>query len=527
MTRQPPNDLDAERVVLGALLSGAGLDDAGPLESGDFYRPAHQIIFEAICDLDGAGSPRDPVAVNDELRRRGELGRMGGAPYLHTCLESVPSRAMIGHYAGIVRDHALRRRVDEIAARLHQAVMMPGDRADLLERMSESAGVLVREAGPGPRGGTRVIRLSDVEPERIDWLWRGYLPRRKVVILDGDPGLGKSVLTVDLAARVSKGLSMPDGADPVKGAVLLLSAEDGLADTIRPRLDAAGADPDQVITITEIAGRPVTVPGDLPDIEKVITGNGVVLVVVDVLMAYLDGEVNSFRDQDVRRALRPLAAMAERTGCCVVVIRHLNKSGGQIAVYRGGGSIGIVGAARAAFIVGADPEDETGETRVLAAVKSNLAKAPPALAYRLAEDEQLGCVKIEWLGKSSRTADALLAERGSEEERAERDEAVEWLEGYLGDEKRGGEDKAGDIIKAAIKDGIAERTLQRARRKGPFTTAKAGFGQGWVWRLDYEGATKAPKAPPFQDEAPSAPSGAFGEDDGDAEGDAGEVPPDW
>ncbi len=380
-------------------------------------------------------------------------------------------------------------------------------------------------ASPSAFGAT-VIRLADVQPERVRWLWPGYLPLGKLVMLDGDPDQGKSALTVDWAARISTGSPMPDGAEPIKGAVLILSAEDGLADTIRPRLDAAGGDPAQVITITEMSTvaedgerttRPVAIPRDLPAIKDTIARNGVVLVIVDVLMAYLDGSVDSYRDQDVRRALFPLAAMADRTGCCVVAIRHFTKSGAR-AIHRGGGSVGIGGAARAGFMVAADPDDDSGDTRVLAPVKFNLAKHPPALAYRLGEDEARGCAQVAWLGESGQTADALLADNGSEEERTDQDEAVEWLIGYL--IAHGSEAGAGDIIRDAAKNGFQVRTLRRARRKANnprVTTGKEGMRGGWVWRLDYtEGDTKTPKGTKgtgTRDPSPSAPSVPFGDND--------------
>ena len=356
-----------------------------------------------------------------------------------------------------------------------------------------------REYDPGPvplaemdyQPGPQVVRLADVAPERVTWLWDGYLPIGKLVVLDGDPGVGKSMLTVDLAARVSTGSPMPDGTAPVKGAVLILSAEDGLADTIRPRLDAADGDPGQVITITGIAAigedgtpysRPVTLPGDLPHVESVIREHGVVLVVVDVLMAYLSGAVNSHHDQDVRRALHPVAAVAARCGCCVIVLRHLNKASGTHAMYRGGGSIGIVGAARAGFVVGLDPADDTGIRRVLALVKCNLGPEPPALAYRLVSDDLHGCARVAWDGVSETGAAGLLAEPGGPEERSERDEAAAWLTGYLTD--NGGEARAADVFKAARKDGHAERTLKRARTRAGVTSRRAGFGGGSVWALD-------------------------------------------
>jgi RecA-family ATPase len=339
----------------------------------------------------------------------------------------------------------------------------------------------------------QVVRLSDVEPERVTWLWGGYLPLGKLVTLDGDPGVGKSTVTIDIAARVTAGTSMPDGSAPVKGAVLMLSAEDGLADTIRPRLDAAGADPAQVITITGITtagedgdlySRTVEIPRDLPAVEQVIRQNHVVLVVVDVLMAYLSGDVNSHRDQDVRRALHVLGAVAERCGCCVVVLRHLNKSPGGNALYRGGGSIGIIGAARAGFMCGRDPDDETGTRRVFANVKMNVAAEPPSLAYQLVYDEQNGVARVDWLGSTGHRAADLLSDPDGQEDRTDRDAAADWLTGYLTD--LGGEDAAKDIKHAARAAGFSERTLDRARKRAGVTTGRNGFGKGavYVWRLD-------------------------------------------
>ena len=337
---------------------------------------------------------------------------------------------------------------------------------------------------PGPK----VICLADVEPERIDWLWPGYLPLGKIVVIDGDPGVGKSTVCLDLAARVSNGSAMPGESAGTKGTVLVLSAEDGLADTIRPRLDAAGADPHRVITVTQIGegneARPVSIPGDLAALDEIIGSHDVKLVIVDVLMAYLAGEVNAHRDQDIRRVLLVLSGVAERRGCCIIVLRHLNKSGGANPVYRGGGSIGISGAARAVFMCGRDPEDETGEQRVFANVKMNIAAEPVSLAYMVAHDETSGVGRIEWLGSSEHRAVDLLGEPGSKEDHSERDEAADWIVSYLSSE--GSEAPAKDVKKAARAAGFSERTLDRARQKAKVATGRSGFGKGalYVWRLD-------------------------------------------
>ncbi|HET6877725.1 MAG TPA: AAA family ATPase [Jatrophihabitans sp.] len=345
------------------------------------------------------------------------------------------------------------------------------------------------EADPATGGVT--VALADVEPERVDWLWYGRLPLGKIVVLDGDPSVGKSTTAVDCAARVSSGRAWPDGAPNRSGAVLLLSAEDGLADTIRPRLDAAGGDPRRVHALTEIRyldeeGRPKTRPvtlADLEHIEAAVRRVRALLVVVDVMMAFLPSKVDSHRDQDVRGVLSGLAAMAERTGSCVLLLRHLNKASGGSAMYRGGGSIGIIGAARVGLLAAHDPEDDT--RRVLAGIKSNLAPLPDALAYQLVDSPEHGCARVEWLGVSQHSAGALLAGPRDEDERTTRDEAAEFIRCYLTD--CGGEAPARDVLKAGHAAGFNERTLQDTRKRtSGLTTARRGFGKGavWVWAID-------------------------------------------
>jgi len=238
--------------------------------------------------------------------------------------------------------------------------------------------------------------VEDVAPERVSWLWRGRIPLGKITLIDGDPGTGKSALATDLAARVSVGRKFPDGTPCRAGGVVIASAEDGLADTIRPRLDAAGADLSRVLALATVPDgdteRLISVPEDIGVIRRGIEQVQARLVVIDPLMAFLSGDVNSHRDQDVRRALAPLAKLAEETGAALVVVRHLNKSSDGNALYRGGGSIGIVGQARSALLVARHPEDD--RRRVLASLKSNLAEPAPSLAFTFTEAAN-GAVRVE------------------------------------------------------------------------------------------------------------------------------------
>jgi putative DNA primase/helicase len=357
--------------------------------------------------------------------------------------------------------------------------------------------------------GVTVVTLADVEPERVTWLWDGHLPAGKLVVLDGDPSVGKSTLAIDWAARLSVGAPWPDGTGCPLGDVLVLSAEDGLADTIRPRLDAAGGDPARVHALTDVTfrddegnlrQRSVTL-ADVEQINFAIAKYGARLVIIDVLMAYLPGKVDSHKDQDIRTVLARLADLGEKTGCCLLLLRHLNKSGAGNPLYRGGGSIGIVGAARAGFVAATDPDDET--RRVLASTKQNLAPEPESLAYRLVGADN-GVAKVEWLGSSEATAATLLASHERDDERTERDEAAEWLIDYL--EANDGTAIAGAVIKAAAAVGIAKTTLTRARQRAGVTSVKAGMKDGWSWNLGPRRIHEESEGTTSQDVGSSVPS---------------------
>lgn len=334
-----------------------------------------------------------------------------------------------------------------------------------------------------------LTRLSDVQPERVTWLWNGWLPRGKPVTLDGDPGLGKSTLSDEFAAVVTTGGQWPDGTRcEYPGSVLLMSAEDGLADTVRPRLDAAGADVTKVhaiegVPVVDEDGERVLRPPTLADVvalDEAITSTDARLLIVDVIMAYLPGGTDSHRDQDIRRVMSRLASVGERTGCTILLLRHLNKAKGGDPIYRGGGSIGIVGAARAGMLVAADPDDPA--RRVMASVKSNLGPTPESLAYRLVGHGNHGVAKVQWEGATEHTARSLLAaEAGDDDDPREVDK---WLTAYL--EEDGGSANARDVIRDGKQSGFSEDVLKKARKRLKLTTTRAGFGKGaiYVWSMD-------------------------------------------
>ncbi len=362
-----------------------------------------------------------------------------------------------------------------------------------------------------------LLRLADVEPRPVSWLWPGRIPLGKLTVLDGDPGLGKSTLSLDLAARVSRGACMPDGAPGVSGGVLLLSAEDAADDTIVPRLIAADAELAWIAQVPAVMGSdgesPPVLPLDTPALEQAITdlGTQVRLVVIDPLVAFLSEGVNSWRDQDVRRALHALARFAEMSGAAVLVIRHLTKANGTPALYRGGGSIGIIGAARAGLLVARDPEDPM--RRVLAATKMNLAPEPCSLGFRL-EAAGKQHPRIVWSGESPHKADVLVSQPDDDDERHEAADLRAFLREFLEVAPRTFRE-----VQRACRDAgfdVHDTTLRRARKAAGISARRQGFGPGShvVWTLSAEHSERIPSIESGFQDLPSMPGMArYGDPD--------------
>jgi putative DNA primase/helicase len=198
-----------------------------------------------------------------------------------------------------------------------------------------------------------VLLMSNIKPETVEWLWERRIPLGKVTLIEGDPGIGKSFVTLAIGTAVSLGRGLPEQPGGAPARVLLLSAEDGLADTIRPRLDAMGADCGMILAIA----RRITL--DLPgclELDQVLMNEKPRLVVIDPLFAYTGATVDIHRANEVRDIMARLAALAARHHCAIVCIRHLTKAGQERSIYRGLGSIDLTAACRSVLLVGADPQ---------------------------------------------------------------------------------------------------------------------------------------------------------------------------
>jgi hypothetical protein len=326
-----------------------------------------------------------------------------------------------------------------------------------------------------------LTRLSDVQPEPVTWIWPGRLALGKPSIICGDPGLGKSNCTLDIASRITRGAVWPDGGNAPIGNVLLLGCEDGLADTIRPRIDAHGGDPARIVALQGIRRegieRHFSLADDLAQLESALDEVGdVVLVIIDPLSAYLGSKADSYKDAEIRSVLGPLALLAERRKIGLLCVMHLTKNSQTQAIYRAPGSVAFVAAARTVFCLAKDPDDDS--RRILASVKNNLAPQPPSLAFRF------GGTGIEWdAAPVNVSAETLLAMPTSPEDRKERKDAEEFLTELLSD----GPMWSKEVLKAGDENGFSEATLNRAKSRLQIGSIKPGKpgerGAKWYWQL--------------------------------------------
>jgi hypothetical protein len=324
----------------------------------------------------------------------------------------------------------------------------------------------------------RVLRLSECAPVRIRWLWDGRLPAGKLTLFDGDPHQGKSLLTLDLVARLTSGRPLPEADSPSEPvAAVLIGTEDRPEDTVVPRLLAAGADLGRVTVFQGTSRKGVALPPrfpeDLPELRETLYETGARLVMIDPLSAVLKGSAGG---PEVRRALEPLAETAAETGAAVILVRHLNKgSTGQQAIFRGGGSIAIIGVARTAFLIGVHPHD--ARLRVLACTKNNLGEPAASLGFRITPSPN-GEPVVNWTGPIEISAEELVPPRLD-------NTAVRRASQFLRELLDCGPCSAEDAYRQALTASISERTLCRAKRDlAVVSEQRIVHGRRvWYWRM--------------------------------------------
>lgn len=297
----------------------------------------------------------------------------------------------------------------------------------------------------------KIIRMSDVELTPVEWLWKPYLPFGKLSVLQGNPGEGKTYFAMHLAAACTNGKLLPNMERMEPFNVIYQTAEDGLGDTVKPRLIEAGADLDRVLVIDD-SDVQLTLSDER--IEKAIIENNAKLVIIDPIQAYLGADVDMNRANEVRPIFMRLGQVAQRTGCAILLIGHLNKAAGMQSLQRGLGSIDIAAAVRSVMFIGKLKHDPT--MRILTHEKSSLAPPGASLAFSLGDEGG-----FRWVGEYDITADEMLS--GIEPQRETKTQQAKDLICAL---LAGGKQVLSeDIDKAALERGIPGRTVRDAKRE--------------------------------------------------------------
>ena len=297
----------------------------------------------------------------------------------------------------------------------------------------------------------KIIRMSDVELTPVEWLWKPYLPFGKLSVLQGNPGEGKTYFAMHLAAACTNGKLLPNMERMEPFNVIYQTAEDGLGDTVKPRLIEAGADLDRVLVIDDSEVQ-LTLSDER--IEKAIVENNARLVIIDPIQAYLGADVDMNRANEVRPIFMRLGQVAQRTGCAILLIGHLNKAAGMQSLQRGLGSIDIAAAVRSVMFIGKLKHDPT--MRILTHEKSSLAPPGVSLAFSLGDESG-----FRWVGEYDITADEMLS--GIEPQRETKTQQAKDLICTL---LAGGKQVLSeDIDKAALERGIPGRTVRDAKRE--------------------------------------------------------------
>ena len=348
-----------------------------------------------------------------------------------------------------------------------------GDKGDITDFIVNGGDITKLIAGtadfkPVNHNGGRLVCMADIEEREVEWLWKPYIPYRKITLFRGDPGLGKTYFALMVASIVSNGWAFPDkygdtGFTPTAaGNVLFLTAEDDLEDTIKPRLRKAKADMSKIHSFTDY----ITFAD--PQFEDLLKECSPRLVIIDPLQAFLGEGIDMHRANEIRPIFSHVRHLAERYNCSFIMLEHLNKNPGGKAIYRGLGSMDITGAARSVLMFGCDPQNDANKGFIHA--KSNLDRKGEIVGFSITEHG------LEWNPNTTLTDDMILGHSTkSGRPSYEVDEAVEFLKEQL----QGNFITADEIYKRAEAQGISKRTLQRAKKEAGVDTVQKD--RKWYW----------------------------------------------
>jgi len=313
----------------------------------------------------------------------------------------------------------------------------------------------------------KLIRMSEVQSQRIEWLWCPFIPYGKLTIIQGDPGDGKTTLVLNIAAKLSNGKGIDEAMKIVEPMnIIYQTAEDGLADTVKPRLELAEADCERITVIDESEKSLSMIDERL---EEAIIRTNARLLILDPIQAYLGGGMDMNRANEARDMTKKLGLLAEKYKCAIVLIGHMNKAAGNKAAYRGMGSIDFFAVARSVLLVGRIKGQEN--TRAVVQIKNNLAAFGHPKAFELSEDG------FNWIGDYEITADEVL---GCLAPKANKLEQAKQMLRELAETNN--TMQSNEIFNQAEEEGISKRTLENAKKELHIRAKK--INNSWYWELD-------------------------------------------
>jgi hypothetical protein len=479
-----------QRAVLGAALLENSLIRGALLELSvtDFFGTRDQILYALMLELSEDGSTFDPITICEELRQRGQLEQVGGAPHVASLLDgAVPEPDLIRGFVNRLQKLSRSRWLRILGGSLQREAETGIDPDQLLEKLKNDVQAL--EAGYdlngnltpcGPRNVSRrpdLLSLSSVNACPVNWLWKPYLPQAMLAMLSGDPAAGKTYISLAIAAALTIG-RVPFTGEPRKPAdVLYLSVENSAEHVIRPRFDLLGGDATRfhllrgsVIGDGKNAQRGLVQLSDLQLLGDALQKTRAEFLVVDPIQSYLGAHVDAHRSNETRPVLDGLARLAEDNQTCTLLVRHLSKSTTGKAIHRGLGSIDLTGAVRTELLAGNLPDEPA--QRALVHLKSNLGQLGSSLGYSIEADGA-----FRWTGESQVTAGELLAAEAAPQDQSEIETASEFLRDAL---KDGLPRKVKDLESAS---GVNARTLRRASQRLGVKRSREGEKGPWLWAL--------------------------------------------
>ena len=464
------------------------------LSVADFGLSAHQELFALMLQSDQEELPFDILTLVESLQRQNKLEAVGDVAYLSSLTDGIVlHRGLIRRHAETVIRLSRLRQIRKLTDGAGRHAEEPGaDPEQVLEQLAGNVEGL--RAGCDLDGNllpyeprllsrrAEILTLSQVEAKEVDWLWKPYLANGMLAMLSGDPGAGKTYITLAVAAAITTGRVPYTGERRDPTDVLYLSVENSPEHVLRPRFDSLGGDSSRFHILRgsvtgngEKAERGGVRLSDIRLLRDALQRTKARLVIVDPIQSYLGAEVDAHRSNETRPVMDGLSRLAEEFGCCILLVRHLSKAPTGKAIHRGLGSIDLTGAVRTELLAGCSPDDAL--QRALVQVKSNLGQFGPSLGYTIEADGA-----FRWTGESELTSAALLAPESNDAEVGAMEEAKDFLSRALAQGAR----SAKDVEAEARKEGIRERTLKRAKKEIRVQSRKCGMTGAWEWTLPEE-----------------------------------------